>query len=351
MSDIAKVCFDKILPRDLRAFSHPEFALGGGRKRLAVFRAKKWPNGSVLRVRFMNGSQDQHDFVKETAPVWTEHANLKFDFNNAPDAEIRITFDDDGAWSYVGTDCLDIPVHAATMNYGWLDEGVVFHEFGHAIGLIHEHQNPKGGVNWDKAQVYKDLAGPPNFWSKETVDHNIFKTYAVDQINATDLDKDSIMLYAIPGTWTLDDFHSEPNEKLSSRDKSYIGDEVNYPFGEVDGSAVELTVTETAVHAADIGRTGERDLFTFTAVADGIYTVETDGPTDMVMSLYGPNSPTILVAEDDDSGAGRNAKIAAELAAGTYYVQVRHYNLAGGTGAYSIKVLKQGESAFLVNDV
>lgn len=102
---------------------------------------------------------------------------------NAPDAEIRIDFQDDGAWSYIGTDCKDIPLNQSTMNFGWQDEGVVLHEFGHAIGLIHEHQNPLGGIKWNKPNVYRDLGGPPNLWPKETVDHNMFATYAVEQIN------------------------------------------------------------------------------------------------------------------------------------------------------------------------
>ena len=40
------------------------------------------------------------------------------------------------------------------MNYGWIDadspeeelRSVVLHEFGHALGLIHEHQNPLSGI-------------------------------------------------------------------------------------------------------------------------------------------------------------------------------------------------------------
>jgi hypothetical protein len=34
----------------------------------------------------------------------------------------------------------------------------------------------------------------------------------------------------------------------------------------------------------------------------------------------------------------RNAKIIANLMPGTYFVQLRHYNSTGGTGAYGIKV-------------
>ena len=58
------------------------------------------------------------------------------------------------------------------------------------------------------------------------------------------------------------------------------------------------------------------------------------------MKLFGPNSETALIAEDDDSGIETNARISAPLIAGDYFVQVRHYNRASGMGKFSIKVIK-----------
>ena len=56
------------------------------------------------------------------------------------------------------------------------------------------------------------------------------------------------------------------------------------------------------------------------------------------MRLFGPDSPTSVIAEDDESGEGSNARIAASLVPGQYYPQVRHYNRAGGKGDYTIRV-------------
>ena len=40
------------------------------------------------------------------------------------------------------------------MNLGFVDRSTVLHEFGHSIGLIHEHQSPfKGGFEWNKDEV------------------------------------------------------------------------------------------------------------------------------------------------------------------------------------------------------
>jgi len=86
-----------------------------------------------------------------------------------------------------------------------------------------------------------------------------------------------------------------------------------------------------------ISVSGEIDWYRFTAPAAATYTIETQGPTDVLMSLFGPNNQTDLVTEDDDSGADTNARIVSNLSAGTYFVRVRHYQTAG-TGSYGISV-------------
>ncbi len=344
MSEMLKVCFDRILPSDLRRLNRPEFSpgtRGAETARAALFRAKKWPVGSTLKARFLGGTSEQQDIVRQFAPLWSEHANIKFNFTNAADAEIRITFDSElGAWSYIGTDALNIPQNTPTMNFGWQDQAVVLHEFGHALGLIHEHQNPVGGIQWNRAAVIQDLSGPPNNWDLQTIEHNIFATYNQNQLNGTQLDKLSIMMYSIPARWTTDGFFTEFNEALSTVDRTFIGSELNYPF-DAGEQTVELTVNEIVAQSASIGQAGEQDLYSFSVTKPGIYTIETAGPTDLIMSLYGPNSQTTLMAEDDDSGQDRNARIMANLATnGKYYVQIRHYNLNHGTGDYRVTVLR-----------
>lgn len=343
MSDL-RVCFDRILPSDLRRLNRPEFAVGtrgAQTARAALFRAKKWPVGATLKIRFLGGTSEQQEIVRQFAPQWSEFANIKFNFTNTPDAEIRIAFDSElGAWSYMGTDALQIPKNSVTMNLGWQDQAVVLHEFGHALGLIHEHQNPQGGIKWNRDAVIRDLSGPPNNWDPATIEHNMFATYNQDQLNGTALDKLSIMMYSIPARWTTDGFSSAFNSELSAVDRDFIGNPVNYPF-DAGEQTVKLTVNEIVAQQASIGRAGEQDLYSFTATNPGIYTIETSGPTDLVMSLYGPNSRTALLAEDDDSGQDRNARLVTNLTtAGTYYVQVRHYNLQRGTGEYQVTVMR-----------
>jgi len=301
---------------------------------------KTWMNGSTLRVRFLGGTAAEQATAREQAGWWAQAANLKFEFSNANNAEIRIGFDsNDGAWSYIGTDCRSIPLNQPTMNLGFLDGGTAAHEFGHAIGLAHEHQNPSGGIQWNEQVVIEELGKSPNFWDEQTTRHNVLRKYSVDQINGTDFDPDSIMLYFFPASWTLNGIATKANEVLSTIDKQFIAGAKMYPrTGPTVTTAVELEVDAKRRTAASIGQFGEEDLYQFTAARDGRYRIDTRGKTDVVMKLFGPNQPTALIAEDDDSGIETNALINVELVSGQYFVQVRHYNRASGKGKYSIKV-------------
>ena len=174
---VKNICYDKILPRDLRRAIPFRTIETGGRTRAISPIGKLWPNGSTLSIRFLEGTAEQKDVVKRFAPQWTEYANLNFEFNDAPDSDIRIAFANDGAWSYVGTDAKGIHVSRPTMNFGWLDEGVVLHEFGNAIGLAHEHQNPDKGIQWNEEAVIRDLSGPPNNWDVATIQHNVLRKH------------------------------------------------------------------------------------------------------------------------------------------------------------------------------
>jgi hypothetical protein len=272
-----------------------------------------------------------------------EVANIHFVFDNAPNAEIRIKFDEnDGAWSYIGTDCRGIPVNEPTMNLGFLDGGTAAHEFGHAIGLAHEHQNPKGGIEWNEEVVISELAKPPNSWDEATTRHNVLNKYRADQIMGTEFDPDSIMLYFFPASWTLNGIGTKQNDVLSRMDKEFIAGAQMYPkTGPIIPDAVKLTVNAKPRTKGSIGKGGEEDLYTFAAESEGRYVIDTLGRTDVVMKLFGPDNETALIAEDDDSGVGTNARISVELIPGSYYVQVRHYSRTGGTGDYSIKVIRK----------
>jgi len=144
-------------------------------------------------------------------------------------ANIRISFDSTlGAWSYIGTDALNYTDSAtATTNFGWIDTPTLIHEFGHILGMIHEHQNPNGNpIDWNVPVATQYFESTQN-WSAATVQTNIFQKYAVDQINGSVFDPNSIMLYFFPASLTLNNQGTNENLMLSSNDVIYINK--NYP--------------------------------------------------------------------------------------------------------------------------
>jgi len=250
-SESIQLCIDRVIPDDYQpARSMAERATfervlpdvdasDVHATRAAIVFAKKWPIGTTLKCRFLDGGPKQRRKVEEKARLWEEFANVKLRFTRRHDEHIRISFTaDPGSWSAVGTDCLVeryFPRYQPTMNYGWLRddtddteyERVVVHEFGHALGLIHEHQSPAAGLQWNTAEVYRVFSGPPNFWTKEQIDFNILEHYSASQTQYSKFDPRSIMLYSFPAQLFLDNKGTKSNTHLSATDKKFIGQQ--YP--------------------------------------------------------------------------------------------------------------------------
>ena len=308
----------------------------------ALVIAKKWPNNSVLTVSFMDGVPEVQQKVEAYAHLWSRYANIRFRFVDDPNSTIRISFRQPGSWSYLGTDARFIARSQPTMNFGWLTQAspeseysrVVVHEFGHALGLIHEHQNPAGEIPWNREAVYDYYAGPPNNWSRQQVDVNLFQKYAENQVRFTGFDRESIMLYPIPNEFTNGDFAVGWNTGLSEQDRRFITS--MYPKG-----ANELIVDAPAQQES-IGQSGEIDTFSFYVSKPGRYRMETEGRSDLVMMLYGPEDDTIYITEDDDSGRRLNPRLVADLDWGKYWLRIQHFSKAR-TGDYSIGVYSDSE--------
>ena len=196
ITEKGQICYDRIDPKNL---STARKLFGGWRKersgimRAAAVTQKLWPKNK-LRVFFMSVSGREVE-IMQWANMWSQYADITFERTYFVFlSDIRIGFDSsDGAWSYIGTDSSG---KWKTMNLGFIDQGTVLHEFGHALGLIHEHQSPaSGGFDWDREEVIKSLSGPPNNWDLDTIEHNMFAKYDSDQLLMTEYDSKSIMHY------------------------------------------------------------------------------------------------------------------------------------------------------------
>jgi serralysin len=197
-----------------------------------------WAQNKTLRVKFMGGDAAIQKKVKDYALQWNEFSNVSFQFVSDGDAEIRVAFrPTNSSWSALGTDALNIQWFPnETMNFGWLtattddDEysRVVLHEFGHALGCIHEHQSPAAGIPWNKEAVYRYYSESQS-WDRATVDQNIFRKWVgtLTQAENSPFDPKSIMLYPIPKELTDGVFEVGWNRTLSDLDKTFISE--RYP--------------------------------------------------------------------------------------------------------------------------
>lgn len=249
----ARICFERIVPAELDPEQHVRRALrgemlaaaGGAKKlnadeighlaRMALITSKKWGPGFNLRCRFLDGSAKMQKKVRSLAKEWEKHANVTLKFVAKGPAQVRISFyADDGSWSAVGRDALNasyFPLHQPTMNFGWVrddsdpveDRAVILHEFGHALGCIHEHQAPTFSRKWNEAAVMKYFKGPPNYWDEEGIRQNVLSKYSPKGIKATRFDPKSIMLYSFDAELFSDGLGpTNENSQLSPTDRTMI---------------------------------------------------------------------------------------------------------------------------------
>ena len=186
-------------------------------------RGKLWQVGSTIRIRFLDGDAGTHEQVKVIATEWMKYANVRFNFVQDGDSEVRIRFDkNNGAWSYLGTDALGIPKDQQTMNLGFMDRRTVLHEFGHVLGLIEEHQNPKSNISWNRELILRELSGPPNNWDRQSIEANVFRKASADQLPPyRDFDPKSIMNMTFSASWT-GGVALGSGDELSESDKAFI---------------------------------------------------------------------------------------------------------------------------------
>lgn len=164
-------------------------------------------------------------------------------------AILRVRVNNDGtSWSYIGKGVQSISDQSQpTINFGWFTDStvddefsrVVTHEFGHAIGCIHEQSSPTANIPWNKPYVYawylQNLG-----WNQQQVDSQVFAVADSNDTIETPFDRTSIMYqapspsntenptknyareYAYSAEFTTDGSSAPTNTHLSDEDKKFI---------------------------------------------------------------------------------------------------------------------------------
>lgn len=299
------------------------------RQRLIRSIGRKWVSGTLLHYCFLGGTEPNREVVRKAFSRWEEVQGIEFLETTDPGkAEIRIAFLNDGSWSYVGRDILEVADGEPTMNFGWdlttsYGSRTALHEIGHTLGFYHEHQNPNGGIVWDESKVIYDLSLPPNSWDERSARINVLDKVNPLSVDGSTYDPYSVMHYGFPAGWVLQPETLtggwDPSGGLSDQDIATA--EELYPK-----SNLELSQSFSGPwQAIEVNlESGEETHIPVVMEDDGHYYFESKGAFDTLLVLQDEHGKTL--AADDDSGFAFNAKVGATLEGGRlYHLKVRLY--------------------------
>ncbi|WP_166223162.1 M12 family metallopeptidase [Pseudomonas atagonensis] len=202
---------------------------GGRRKRSLVNYSKLWANGRTLKIAFIDAPEAEHkQKIIDAASRWLPYINLTFDFVDGEQGDIRIATKNNVNSSILGTDALLIHPDWPTMSLGVKPdhedfEVIVTHEFGHALGAMHEHQHPEANIPWDKPKVYEFYRNREmNPLTPEQVDRNLFIPFDTLAAIYTEYDRKSIMHHPVANALTLGNWENPTNREISKKDKKLM---------------------------------------------------------------------------------------------------------------------------------
>jgi hypothetical protein len=305
--------------------------LAGPRIKAILLKKEMWTNGKLLTYHFLENSgwtwtEDQKQTVRWGFSQWMSLGiGLRFAETARPDqAIIRIGNLPPESWSWVGRELERYSKpDGRNMNFGWdlrtpWGKATVLHEIGHAIGMPHEHQNPKSGIVWNEPAVYEYYESLEDPWEPSEIYDNVIKKLDLDSVKGSDWDIRSIMHYPTKAgliakpeelriNGTPENFVLSPNDILWAKS--------SYP---PSGASHAISVGETL--DIKIGDSDEME-FSFNPEETREYKFQTSGATDLLLELVKiVGDKETIVAQVDDSGTADNAAIVSLLEAGSRYV-------------------------------
>ncbi|MDQ6829899.1 MAG: M12 family metallopeptidase [Gemmatimonadota bacterium] len=245
-------CTPKSLPRDLwiraadtataiNPVNHPRLDRLGlvvddftlTRAAIAVVTTKYWGTGGVhLTVGFLdNPPKALRTRLLSHMNAWSKTANVKFvESSVSPDVRIA-RVENDGYWSYVGTDITHIPAGQPTMNLDSFTMNtpesefhrVVRHETGHTIGCPHEHMRRELVNLIDPAKAITFFQATQGWNAAMTRAQVLTPIEESSLLGTPQSDPHSIMCYQIPGSITKSGQPIVGGLDIDASDAAFIG--------------------------------------------------------------------------------------------------------------------------------
>lgn len=183
----------------------------------------RYPSNHKYRVYFFNGSDRAKVQVIRLARRWTKAGEFKFEQTSSINqSHIRIKFTNSTFYySCVG---LEAENHDITMRLPEMENleaksfnSIVLHEFGHVLGLGHEHAHPDANFKWNTAKVLDYYKNEKN-WEEKDIREQILHRYKREEVEWVEYDPFSIMHYEVPAFLITSGIPVPKNYDLSPND-------------------------------------------------------------------------------------------------------------------------------------
>ncbi|WP_254513574.1 M12 family metallopeptidase [Anatilimnocola floriformis] len=343
----------------------------------------KWDT-DTLNVFFINGSTKMQDRVFEQVQKWSDVCNLKFKPSTLANSHVRVTFNrGEGHFSFVGIEALQMRGQQ-TMNLDMTQDtmlgdynlSVILHEFGHAMGLVHEHSSPDSNlkfagmnqlINFFRGKFGEGTTNTAK--TQELIEHNILKKYREGEVTKfSKFDPESIMIYALPAeVLAPGSGPMRANLELSATDKKYAADlygPSSNPNGNQGGKDQNSGDTNSSKKSSDpkqftaggeavgcylsAGSTVELKLVVPNSQADKRLAIYTTGTTRVMLTLKTSSGTEISLTDKSEHGSPdfMNEVIMKNLSAGDYKVSIKHPSSSGG-GSFKIQANSESFDKYL----
>jgi hypothetical protein len=376
-----------------------------GPPKAAFDNGKLWQERRRLVVRFLKPRSDPWSMflrakVREIAPSWSDYADLPMQFveTDDPPADITVNFspyrDPDGTFHDYRTYNSLIGNTSANVKPGWASLNLVFppelaaaddpvwgaaeirrlilHEFGHAIGLIHEHQRADREIFWDEAQLRtfaRDNWGWVATPRSDLVASQVLDPYKPKgRLIGTVFDRKSVMMYRFQKGLAWSDaahripFESCRNTVLSPGDK--VAAATAYPPVGIVADPEQLLGVGLATRDGHVSQVGVVVPFRVPCRPGERLRVEVAGPMPALVAwLRNPQRPrnpddpqpppNILGAAETPSGGGSAVLDVVvpvkddpnDEQPGFLFLEVRHRWPLQGTGDFTISITRMSTPA------